>query len=127
MSLAGLTIFLDRLSTTKTDTVLFFLVLSYLLQIEHIGHAPVFHWRWPLLAGAGRRHRPVFSAGAVQLFSLLYFLSLSEGGEPFFKGELIFWSGGGLFLWGEDVLLFFSDRVVFLVRRRILGHYLSSR
>ena len=35
MSFAGLTIFLDRLSTKKTDTVLFFLVLSYLLQIEH--------------------------------------------------------------------------------------------
>ena len=48
------------------------------------------------------------------MFSLLSFLSLSEGGEPFSKGELFFWSGGGTFLWGEGVLLFFSDRGAFL-------------
>ena len=48
------------------------------------------------------------------MFSLLSFLSLSEGGEPFFKGELFFWSGGGAFLWGEGVFLIFSDTGVFL-------------
>ena len=48
------------------------------------------------------------------MFSLPSFLSLFEGGEPFFKGELFFWSGGGVFLWGEAVLLFFFDGGVFL-------------
>ena len=35
------------------------------------------------------------------MFSLLSFLSLSEGGEPFFKGELFFGQEEGRFYGGR--------------------------
>ena len=64
-----------------------------------------------MLAGASRRHRPVFSGGAVQLFSFSFSFLLS--GDDFFSGEgnifcgvFSFWSGGGAFF-GVGVLIFF--------------------
>ena len=116
MSLAGLTIFLDRLSTTKTDTVLFFWssLTSSKLNIRSCSctwlDMAFAHW------SKSTTSTWIFG-GAFQIFSLPSFSwSLFEVGETFFKGELfnLFWSGGGAFLWGEGLFLFCSGGVVFL-------------
>ena len=58
-----------------------------------------------MLAGASRRHRPVFSGGAVQLFS---FFSFSFS---FLLGELVgaFLSGEGCFFF-VTIFLFFGGQ-----------------
>ena len=69
-----------------------------------------------MLAGADRRHRPVFSGGAVQLFSFSFLsppfwgddFSFSFSGEGnFWGGVFSFWSGEGAFLGVGDMFFFF--------------------
>ena len=69
-----------------------------------------------MLAGAGRRHRPVFSGGAVQLFSFSFLSPPFWGGNfPSFSGEgnflggvFSFWSGEGAFFGVGDEFFFFT-------------------
>ena len=65
-------------------------------------------------SGASQRHRPGSSAGLSRCSRCHLIFSLSEGGEPFSKGELFFWLEGGAFFGGEGVFLIFSDTGVFL-------------
>ena len=105
MSLACLTILRDRLSTTKTDTVLFFLVLSYLLQIEH--KAMLLYFTGDGLCsleqvvdidlyfrGGGLSNYSHFLLCLV-IFFFFFFFSFSVDGD-------FFW-GGGLFGQGRDI------------------------
>ena len=108
MSLASLTILRDRLSTTKTDTVLFFLILSYLLQIEHKAMLLYFIARW----SKSSTSTCIFGRGAVQLFSFSFSSPFWGDDFPSFSGEgnfwdvFSFWSGGGAFLVLGDFFFF---------------------
>ena len=115
MSLAGLTIFLDHLSTTKTDTVLFFWssLTSSKLNIRPCSCT------WLDMAFALWSKSTTSSwilGGAFQIFLFSFSWSFFEGSETFFEDELfgLFWSGGGAFLCGEGVFLFCSGGRVFL-------------
>ena len=67
-----------------------------------------------MLAGAGRRHRPVFSGGLSNYFHFYPppfwgddFSSFSGEGN-FLGGVFSFWSGGGAFFGLGDMFFFFT-------------------
>ena len=112
MSFAGLTIFLDRLSTKKTDTVLFFwsCLTSSKLNIRPCSciSLEMAFARWSRSSTS-----TCIFGGAVQLFSFLSppfwgddFSSFSGEGD-FLGGVFSFWSGEGAFFGAGDVFFFF--------------------
>ena len=120
MSLAGLTIFLDRLSTTKTDTVLFFwsCLTSSKLNIRPCSctSLEMAFARWSKLSTS-----TCIFWGAVQLFSFFsttFSFSFGDLVDAFLSGVGCFlgaiflffcvWSGGGLFLSEGESFFFFT-------------------
>ena len=109
MSLAGLTIFLDRLSTTKTDTVLFFwsCLTSSKLNIRPCSctSLEMAFARWSKSSTS-----TCIFGGAVQLFSFSWEIfsgvAFLSGEVDFLGGVFSFWSGGGAF-WGVGDSFFF--------------------
>ena len=63
-----------------------------------------------MLAGASRRHQPVFSGGTVQLFSFSFddFSFLSGVGSFLFGDFSFFWTGEGAFFSIGDSFFFFT-------------------
>ena len=111
MSLAGLTILRDRLSTTKTDTVLFFwsCLTSSKLNIRPCSctSLEMAFARWSKSSTS-----TCIFWGAVQLFSFSFsffwgddFPSFSGEGN-FFGDVFSFWSGGGAFFVLGDFFFF---------------------
>ena len=127
MSLAGFTILCDCLSTTKTDTVLFF--WSYLTSSKlNISPCSCASLEMAFARWSKSSTLTWIFGGTVQLFSVFSFswsgaflgngdfiLSVGgaflsgEGGFPLrdFCGDLSFWSGGGAFLKEGDLFFFF--------------------
>ena len=119
MSLAVLTIFLERLSTTKRDTVLFFWssLTSSKLNIRPCSCT----WLDMAFAFWSKSTTSTWIlGGAFQIFSdsfsFSFGSSLFEVGETFIADKLfgLFWSGWGAFLWGEGDFPSFSGGGVFL-------------
>ena len=113
MSLAGLTIFLDRLSTTKTETVLFFwsCLTSSKLNIRPCSciSLEMAFARWSKSSTS-----TCIFGGAVQLFSFFsttFSFSFLSGEGCFLGGDFSFfcvWSVGGAFLSHGDSPFFFT-------------------
>ena len=114
MSLAGLTIFLDRLSTTKTDTVLLFwsCLTSSKLNIRPCSciSLEMAFARWSKSSTS-----TCIFGGAVQLFSFFspttFSFSFLSGEGCFLGGDFSFfcvWSVGGAFLSHGDSPFFFT-------------------
>ena len=111
MSFAGLTIFLDRLSTKKTDTVLFFwsCLTSSKLNIRPCSciSLEMAFARWSRSSTS-----TCIFGGAVQLFSfsseIFPGVAFLSGEDDFLGGVFSFWSGGGAFLGVGDSFFFFT-------------------
>ena len=110
MSLVGLTIFLDRLSTTKTDTVLFFwsCLTSSKLNIRPCSCTSL---EMAFACWSKSSTSTCIFGGAVQLFSFSFGLSFLSGVGSFLFGDFsFFWSGEGAFFEIGDSFFFFTWR-----------------